>query len=131
MSPEKSGFWSKEKLCRYLCKKYLSGGNRLCYKIFFLNLKIYNCMTSSICSFMNSFLGFWSELTNCKYIWLLFLPEALHPLGNMPVHGLSMQPFCCSMQSAECHPHGEGDRKRMREARRTSACPLTQKDLFS
>lgn len=42
-------------------------------------------MTSSICSFMNSFLGFWSELTNCKYIWLLFLPEALHPLGNMPV----------------------------------------------
>lgn len=90
-------------------------------------------MTSSICSFMNSFLRFWLELTNCKYIWLLFLPDALHPLGNMPVPTMGYQ---TSLSVVQCKVlsainMGEGDKKRMREARRISTCPLTQKDLFS
>lgn len=100
-----------------------------CFCFHFHHLKIYNCMTSSICPFTDSFLV-WAELTDSKCIWLLFLPEAQQPQQNMPSPWLSMQSLYCSVRALSDTTTSEGDRKRMREARRISTFLVTQKDLF-
>lgn len=84
-------------------------------------------MTSSIWPSTDSVLGFRAELTDGGCVWLLSLPGAPQPRR---CHHTGIGTVFILLNTEPDTTMSEGDRKRMKEARRISASQVVQEDRF-